>query len=206
MRSIGAPATSRRADGRSVYTLPVISVPSRPPAQPVVLAGVAVIAEYLEEHYPARPVYPPGSKALQTLFVYYLMEVFIKPLLPILLTASYQRLPERSQAHLFSQGQQTRAPSYTAEQLDRFWQEARTNFEFLANVIDKNGTEDIEGDGGRGILVSGREPTYADFALGSILIWIETVSPQEAWPRIKNWNGGRWNRLKHALRAYMDLL
>lgn len=206
MRSIGARASSRRPDGRSVYALPVISVPSHTPAQPVVLSGVAVIAEYLEEAYPARPVYPPGTKALQTLFVYYLMEVFAKPLLPLLIPVSAQRLPERSQAHFFAPGQQAGAPALTASQREQAWADARANFEFLAKVLDKNGTEEIEGDGGRGILAYGREPTYADFALCSVLIWIETVSPQEAWPRIKAWDGGRWSRLKHALRGYMDVL
>ncbi|THH07917.1 hypothetical protein EW145_g3058 [Phellinidium pouzarii] len=201
MRSIGAPVTSTRSDGRSVYTLPVIVDPLRSPSAPVVLSNPSIISEYLEINYPARPLFPDGSKALQTLFVHYLHEVFSKPLLPIMIPLSAQKLPERSQAHFFAHGQKLHEPYPSGPQREQAWIAIRDNFNFLASVLDKN-----SGDDGDSVLVSGKELTYADFALCSIMIWIERLSPQEGWPRIKTWNGGRWSRLMERCRAFMDVM
>ncbi|KLO12300.1 hypothetical protein SCHPADRAFT_915666 [Schizopora paradoxa] len=201
MRSINAPYTSRRSDGRPVYTLPVIVDPIRSPAAPVVLSNASAIAEYLEVAYPARPLFPDGTKALQTLFVHYLQGDFSRPLLPIMVPLSHQRLPERSQAHFFNPGQAPHEPYPPGPSREQAWRAVRDNFDFLATVLDKNNGDDGDGD-----LVSGRDLTYSDFALCAILIWIEKVSPQEGWPRIKQWNNGRWNRLMDRCRDYMDIL
>ncbi|KAL5483429.1 hypothetical protein ACEPAI_8660 [Sanghuangporus weigelae] len=199
MRSIGAPATSKRSDGRPVYSLPVIVDPIRSPNAPVVLSNPSVISEYLEIHYPARPLYPDGSKALQTMFVHYLHDNFLRPLLPIMIPLSAQHLTERSQAHLFPPGQGPSNPPLTGPQREQAWAAIRENFNFLASVLDKN-----NGDDGDGTVVQGHDITYADFALCAILIWIERISPQDIWPRVRTWNGGRWNRLMDRCREYMD--
>ncbi|KAJ7574112.1 hypothetical protein C8J56DRAFT_980040 [Mycena floridula] len=73
-----------RSDGTPIYTLPVIVDPSRNPSAPNIISNTNNIAEYLESTYPARPVFPPGSRAMQTLFVHYVQEVFTKPLLHII--------------------------------------------------------------------------------------------------------------------------
>ena len=199
MRSIGAQSTTRRPDGRHSYTLPVIVDPIRTPNTPVVLSNPSVIAEYLEITYPARPLFPDGTKALQTLFVHYLQEVFSKPILPLMIPLSARGLPERSQAHLFS-GQPPSDPYPPGPHREQQWQQVKDSFNFLANVMDKNSGEDGDRD-----LACGRDISYADFALVSILIWIERVSPHEGWPRIRSWNGGRWSRLMERCRQYMDV-
>lgn len=201
MRSIGAPAVSKRSDGRPVYALPVIVDPIRSPNAPTVLSNPSVISEYLEINYPARPLYPDGSKALQTLFVHYLQEVFSKPLLPILIPLSASRLTERSQAHIFPSGQRPPEMSLSGPEREQAWAAVRNNFNFLASVLDKNNGED-----GDGVVVSGRDITIADLALCAILIWVERVSPQDGWPRVRTWNGGRWTRLMERCRDYMDVM
>lgn len=200
MRAIGAPSTSRRSDGRPVYTLPVIVDPIRTPSSPAVLANPSTIAEYLEINYPARSLFPEGSRALQTLFVHYLQEVFSRPLLPIMIPLSAQKLPERSQAHFFTHGQKPMEPYPPGPHREQAWLAIQEKFDFLASVLDKNGDE------GEGDLVCGRDLTYSDFALCAILIWIERVSPQEGWPRVRSWNGGRWSRLMERCRDYMDVI
>lgn len=70
LRSISAPPSAVRSDGRPIYTLPVVVDPTRNPASPQILSNTNNIAEYLEAAYPARPVYPEGSRAVQSLFVY----------------------------------------------------------------------------------------------------------------------------------------
>lgn len=202
MRSIGAPAVGRSADGRSIYTLPVIVVPARQRSPSRILSKVEDIAEYLEVEFPARPVFPQGTKALQTLYVHYLMNVFAKPLLPIMIPSSAELLPESSRAHFFGQQGPPRT-HMTREDTEQIWAALKQNFDFLAGVIDKNGTTEAMGDGGRGVFVSGQYPTYADFVLCSLLVWIKTVSPNNAWSIIKRWNEGRWERLLRDLNDYI---
>lgn len=151
--------TSTRSDGRPVYTLPVIVDPRRPGTQPFVLSKVDTIAEYLEASYPARPIFPEGSRALQNLFVYYVHEVLAKPLLPILVPLSHSRLPERSQAHFPGEHAQLGGP-----EREQAWRAAKDQFNFLANIMDKNAPPD-----GDGVVVMGRSVSYADFALCSVL-------------------------------------
>ena len=168
MRMLGAPPTSHKPDGRPVYTLPVIVDPMRNPATPLVLSNASTIAEYLEAAYPARPIFPEGSRALQTLFAHYVQDVFVKPLLPILVPLTHQRLPERSQAHFRHGGGGAATPGpagapLTSAQYEQAWAAAREQFTFLASVLEKNTTD------GNGVVAMGRDVSYADFALCSVL-------------------------------------
>jgi glutathione S-transferase len=162
LRNIGAPPSSIRSDGRPLYSLPVIVDPLRPNSQPVVLSRVDKIAEYLESTYPARPIFPEGSRALQSLFVHYVDEVLTKPLLPILVPLSHQRLPERSQAHFLGLSGQ---PPLGPQEREQAWRAAQDQFSFLASMMDKNLGDPVSD----GVVVAGRNLSYADFALCSIL-------------------------------------
>lgn len=133
------------------------------------LSRADVIAEYLESTYPARPIFPDGSRVVQSLFVHYVHEVLAKPLLPILVPLSHQRLPSRSQAH-FSGGVQ---PLGAAER-EQAWRAAQEQFAFLAAMMDKN----IGDPTCDGIVVMGRSVTYADFALCSVLSVVPRFSPR----------------------------
>ncbi|RDB16471.1 Glutathione S-transferase-like protein ustS [Hypsizygus marmoreus] len=201
LRSIGAPPSARRSDGRSLYTLPVIVDPTRNPHAPEILSNTNHIAEYLEAAYPARPVFPEGSRAVQTLFVHYIQEVFAKPLLPIMVPISHQQLPERSQSH-FRAGYPAPAmppPQFlSGPQREQAWMAVKEQFDFLAMILDKN-----TGDGD-GTVAMGRDVSYADFALCSVLIWIERMAPHDGWARVRTWNNGRWVRLWERCKDYMD--
>ena len=64
------------------------------------MAGPPTLLIGLGRNGPKRlAVFPEGARALQSLFVHHVHEVLAKPLLPILVPLSHQRLPERSQAH-----------------------------------------------------------------------------------------------------------
>ncbi|EMD36294.1 hypothetical protein CERSUDRAFT_84368 [Gelatoporia subvermispora B] len=195
LRAINAPPTSYNSDRRSVYTLPVIVDFTRSKTSPVVLSNADNIVEYLERTYPARPIFPEGSRALQTLFVQHIQKRFVKPLLPILVPLSHARLRERSQAPV--------SPTPTelvGTQREQAWRAVKEEFDFLAWILEKNAAPD-----GDGIVVMGRNVSYADFALCSVLIWIERVSPHDGWVRIRQWNNGRWMRLWERCRDCMDV-
>lgn len=198
LRSIKAQPTSMRSDGRPVYTLPVVVDPLRNPANPVVVSNPNEIAEYLESAYPARPVFPEGSRALQTLFVHFIQEVFSKPLLPIMVPLSHHQLPDRSQAHF--RGGAPVPPQLLAAgpQREQAWLAVKEQFDFLARILEKNC---LDGDG---VVVMGHDVTYADFALCSVLIWIERMAAHDGWTRVRTWNNGRWNRLWERCKEYMD--
>ncbi|KAJ7574798.1 hypothetical protein C8J56DRAFT_1058224 [Mycena floridula] len=195
LRAIAAPPSAVRSDESPVYTLPVIVDATRNPSSPTIISNTNNIAEYLESTYPARPVYPEGSRALQTLFAHYIQEIFAKPLLAIMVPLSYQRMGERSQTHFASQ-----IPAPSGPHRERAWGLVKEQFDFLAAILDKN-----VGDGD-GICAMGYHVTYADFALCSVLLWIERMAPQDGWARVREWNGGRWARLKEKCREYMDVL
>ncbi|KAH6879623.1 hypothetical protein BKA70DRAFT_1391434 [Coprinopsis sp. MPI-PUGE-AT-0042] len=163
MHRIGAPASGVRPDGRLIYSLPVLVDPvHRSP-----ISNPNTIAEYLESQYPARPVFPEGSRAVQSLFVHYVQEVFSKPLLALMVPLSHQHLPGIHPLHM--------AP--------------------CLNVGDQRGD---------GVVVMGRDLSYADFALCSVLVWIERVAGRETWRMVREWNGGRWRRLWERCREWMD--
>ncbi|KAF7346829.1 Glutathione S-transferase-like protein ustS [Mycena sanguinolenta] len=152
LRAIGAPPSAMRSDGRPVYSLPVVVDPTRNPKAPHILANTNNIAEYLEAAYPARPVFPEGTRALQTLFVHYVQEVFVKPLLPIMVPLSHQNLPERSQSHFRG------VPGYPGPQMllpgpqrEQAWLAVKEQFDFLSIILDKNvgdGDGVVASDGG----------------------------------------------------------
>jgi glutathione S-transferase len=83
--------------------------------------------------------------------------------------------------------------------MEQAWIAIKEQFDFLASILDKN-----NGPDGDGIVAMGHEVSYADFALCSVLIWIETMSPHDGWARVRQWNGGRWCRLRDRCREYMD--
>lgn len=208
LKSIGAPPSALRSDGRPVYSLPIVVDPTRNPMSPEILSNTNHIAEYLEAAYPARPVFPEGSRAVQILFVHYIQEVFAKPLLPIMVPLSHQQLPERSQSHFRSRGgippgyaTPVTPPTFSSgPQREQAWLAVKEQFDFLAMILDKNA-----GDGD-GTVAMGHDVSYADFALCSVLIWIERMAAHDGWARVRTWNGGRWNRLWDRCREYMDEL
>ncbi|KAH8834544.1 hypothetical protein DL96DRAFT_1457399 [Flagelloscypha sp. PMI_526] len=200
LRQIGAPPSSVRSDGRPVYTLPVIVDETRPGLAPIILSNPNIIAEYLESAHPARQVYPEGSRAVQTLFVHYIQEVLVKPLLPIMVPLSHQRLPEHIQSHFRgvpSPGGSSQ-PLPPGPQREHAWASVQEQFDFISAVLDKN-----MGDGD-GTVAQGHEVSYADFALCSVLLWIERMAPQDGWARVRTWNNGRWQRLWDRCKPYMD--
>ena len=79
------------------------------------------------------------------------------------------------------------------------WAAVQKQFTFLAGILDKNASD------GDGVVVMGHELTYADFAICSVLLWIEKVAPHEGWVRVRDWDGGRWWRLWERCKAYMDV-
>jgi glutathione S-transferase len=159
------------------------------------------IAIYLENAYPARPVFPDGSRAVQILFAHYVQHVFTRPLLPIMVPMSHHRLPELDQQFLrpsTSSSADRVMPSYAAgPQRDAAWAAVKEQFDFLAKILDEN----LDA----GSVVQGHQVTYADFVLCSVLMWIEKVAPRDGWQLVRQWNNGRWANVWDACRPHMEV-
>ncbi|KAJ6464686.1 hypothetical protein DFH09DRAFT_1488587 [Mycena vulgaris] len=182
LRGIGAPP-SAKTRGRKADL--------HPPPPPQILSNTNNIAEYLEACYPARPVFPEGSRALQTLFVHYIQEVFAKPLLPIMVPLTHDRLPERTQSHFH--GNLARDDAHARLRAPPPTRPAASSLTSSRSSWTRN-----VGDGASdGIVAQGCNVSYADFALCSMLLWIEQMAPHDGWSRIRDWNGGRWVKLRH---------
>ncbi|KAF9068662.1 hypothetical protein BDP27DRAFT_1326722 [Rhodocollybia butyracea] len=206
LREIGAPPSTIK-NGRPVYTLPALVDPTRTPYTPVILSNTNNIVEYLESTYSLPPVFPSGTRALQSLFVHYVQEFFAKPLLPIMVPLSHQHLSDRNQHYVrtnpsslysssSSQGYST-YPLPPGPQREQAWLAVKEQFDFLDTMLAKNSSD------GDGVVVMGRELSYADFALCSLLLWIVRIAPHD-WTRVRNWNGGRWERLWERCKPYMQ--
>ncbi|KAF8329007.1 hypothetical protein F5887DRAFT_443474 [Amanita rubescens] len=195
--AIGAPPTAFRSDRSPIYTLPVLVDTTLNPRAPTILSNPNQIAEYLEATYPARPVFPDGSRAMQVLFVHYIQDVFIKPLLPIMVPLSHPQFRDG-----YSAGGTPRSSpggaTLSGPQWESAWSQARTQFDFLATILDKNSAD------AEGTVAQGRDLTYADFAVCSVLIWIKRMAARDGWAQVRTWGGGRWARLYDRCREYMD--
>lgn len=118
---------------------------------------------------------------------------------------SHQRLPTRAQDHFRIGGVADQRDEHAAARIqhtqkrEEQWAEVQAQFTLLAGILEKNA-----GDGD-GVVVMGHELTYADFAICSVLLWIEKVAPHEGWARVREWDGGRWWRLWERCKAYMDV-
>ncbi|KAF8635275.1 hypothetical protein AX15_000497 [Amanita polypyramis BW_CC] len=197
--AIGAPPTAFRNDRTPVYTLPVLVDATMNPRAPTILSNPNQIAEYLEVTYPARPVFPDGSRAMQILFVHYIQDVFIKPLLPIMVPLSHPQF--RNAPNEYGGCTPRSSPggaTLSGPQWDNAWHQVRAQFDFLATILDKNSADS------ESTVAQGRELTYADFAVCSVLIWIKRTAARDGWAQVRTWGGGRWARLYDRCREYMD--
>lgn len=192
---MNAPPSSHRDDGRPVYALPVI----QDPMQNQIVSNAVNIAEYLEYYYPARAIYPEGSRAVQSLFVHFVQEVIAKPLLPIMIPLSFANLPPEIRTHFV--GTPMARPVLQGQQKEAAWQSVYDRFDQLAGFMSKN-----NGGDGDGLVAQGHELSVADFAICALLIWVEQIARLDGWNRMRAWHNGRWEKLRQRVDDYMDIL
>jgi glutathione S-transferase len=198
-----AATTSKPGDpAKPYYTLPAIVDASSSP--PVVIADSLAIAEYLDEKYPDRPVFPKQGKALEYAFEEYFKSVVMPHLGQIMLPVTSTILDDRGSEYF----QRTRAAWFgkPLEQLspegevrDGHWKAIEAALDKLAGLLEKNGP-------GVDYVAGGTEPTRADIIQLSFLLWVKVVLPDEWEKRFKHWNGGRWERLLRKTEEWQTVI
>ncbi|KAE9390304.1 hypothetical protein BT96DRAFT_865645 [Gymnopus androsaceus JB14] len=197
MKKIGAPPTSKKADGSPSYTIPAIYDDSTGTA----IADSALIAEYLDETYPSTPrLIPPGTHALQGAF----RELFYSKLMPLVARLVVVNVPSmlptprsieyfnkrRSEDLGVSTLEALRVPP---EEKDGEWDKVKDVFG-IVNALMKDGDTWVMGD----------TPSFADFVLASWGATVRSMYGKESaeWKRIMSWDEGRWERLMMAVEKY----
>jgi len=191
LKSIGASPTRFPLESEDgMYTVPVL-VDTSNPASPTVISGSLAIAEYLDERYPERPIFPRGTKALQALYTTHLEEKVFGLLVPILIPKTLSFISERDKGYF----RETRERWLGTKLEDICPTEAKSNelleklkeeFDVLAKLLDENG----EGT----VLVLGDQVSRADFVLIGLFAWMRTLDPT-SWEKVKTWNEGKWENL-----------
>ncbi|KIJ39887.1 hypothetical protein M422DRAFT_32492, partial [Sphaerobolus stellatus SS14] len=167
----------------------------------VPLIGTIECAEYLEEKFPERPVFPKTGKALEhAVEAFFDAVVFPKFFMPVL-SLTYEILDEHAKPYF----RRTREKAFgkTLEEFspegpvrDGQWKDLEAAFDKLAAIYDKNGSN-VD------FIAGGTNPTHADFYTASNLMWINCVSPEEWKNRgVEQWSNGRWGRLLKRLEEW----
>ncbi|GJJ15314.1 hypothetical protein Clacol_009590 [Clathrus columnatus] len=206
MLSIGAKSgDTNPVDGSPVYTIPVIldEINLGPDGKPVPITDSWLIAEYLDEKFPDRPLFPKGSKGLQWSFHETIIKIGIFGTISLIMPYIYGNLNETSQPHFratreryFTKPLTDTCPPKGSEEWDEIWkalEKAKSRIRIagldeLATSLDKNG---LLADNP---YIMGDVFSYADIVAASSLYTLPIVHPTE-WEKVREWNGGRWGQL-----------
>ncbi|KAF8956562.1 hypothetical protein BDZ97DRAFT_1941460 [Flammula alnicola] len=202
-KSLGIAPTAVKPNGQPHYTLPAI-IDRTDPTRAVVLSDSIPIIEYLEKTYPPPPncdLFPPGTQALQVLFIQFPVAQILGVALGVVAMGHLAAKIEGDRADLRQRmearfGKPFEDIEKRGAERDKVWKELEQLFKLLGDAMDKNG---------KGQFVMGERVRFADLALCGCLIYIKCVSPDDAWVKISSWHGGRWARYFDAFRGWMQV-
>lgn len=204
LQELGFRPSAVSRDGTEHWTLPVISDPSRDGGEPTRVVDSHVIAEYLEAKYPQNPVFPPGTKALQSHFIKWTSTNLMPHLSLLTAPQIIDILDERAKPYF----DRTRRIRWGGKELKDVcvgderkatWAAARKEFDLLEGHLSRN-----EG----GDYLMGTTVSYGDFILAAFFMWMKKAPTQKdpgcdtIWDVMKDWNDGRWARLVDSFKDY----
>ncbi|KAK7045883.1 hypothetical protein VNI00_007314 [Paramarasmius palmivorus] len=198
-KSIGAPPTDKKADGRPHYTLPVIHDPNTGAS----ISESFAIVEYLENTYPnpEKTLIPAGTRALQKAFIEAYRGKVFPSLAPLALPRTADVLNPPSEEYFRS----TRAvlfgkPLTELEPKDdkraEAWKQVEAGYGAIDGWLKK---EDR--------YVMGDKVSFVDFVLAGSILWIRILwgEDSEEWKKATSWHDGRWARLVKDFEQYERL-
>lgn len=201
------PPTGKTADGAPFYTVPAIIDATKDPSNPIIISESAAIIEYLESQYRERPVFPPSSgPALHFLAYRYIMTTIVPVLGPLTRRpilemhihdpSAYGFFLERMGAPL----EQIEPGPVGSKEREEAWRKVEAEFDALARFIefDRSDKALTEGEGDTVQYCMGNEPSYADYMMLAVMIFVKNSSPKEGWEKINTWSEGRWARFWNA--------
>ncbi|EJD44893.1 hypothetical protein AURDEDRAFT_114236 [Auricularia subglabra TFB-10046 SS5] len=197
LKALGATATSVRADGEPRYTIPTIAHAGR------VISNSFDIALYLEEQFPERPLFPPGTVALQRFFYNQMYDpsAGLITALPPFVQPGYKHLMDQPDAAYFETlwsgifGTPVDAFMDTQEKTERAWKKLEHALDALdaAYAAEK-----------ASCFIGGGTPLYVDFVVAASFLMLSLVAAKD-WEKICQLHDGRWKRLLQAVGPYMQV-
>lgn len=191
---IGAPATSKHANGHPKYTLPMIFDPT---TQRIVNKSAA-IAKYLDDTYPATPtLFPKGTDALQAAFLGAAWETVHHPLYMITISRTNAVLTPRSQAYYRPTSEAEYGGNLEALYKPEEWPELEKGLQALDKWLKANGP-------GRDERALGEGVCFSDLQLVATFYWTRLVCGEDSedWKRFASLNGGKWKRILESFAKY----
>ncbi|KAG2012962.1 hypothetical protein CC2G_009908 [Coprinopsis cinerea AmutBmut pab1-1] len=199
------PAPAKQSDGSPYYSLPLI----HDSKTNTFVADSLEIAKYLDKTYPDTPkVLPDGEEGLAktTQFLGELGGTMF-PLFPIIFPATVPILNEVSKGHfkvaraknlvsVFNNIKSIDEIQLSEKEVEERWEQVRAGFQGLDSKFG--------GEGKEFAWFAGDKITFADLALGGMLLWIKLVWGEESaeWKRVSGWNNGKWATMLKKLEAY----
>ena len=185
LKEIGA-SPNKRLDGSEQYTVPVLSDPNTG----ALITDSWAIAEYLDETYPEKPIFPNGSKGLIAAF-YSAVRTHVEGYFNFTALRSSQILNERSREYFISTrevllGDRVDEWSPEGPKRDAHWENLEKKFYGSA----KTWYDKVEGK-----WVMGDTFSYADMIIASHSLWFKRVHRDDEWKRIASLHDGKWEKL-----------
>ncbi|KIJ68614.1 hypothetical protein HYDPIDRAFT_24874 [Hydnomerulius pinastri MD-312] len=167
-----------------------------------ILSDSTPIADYLEETYPDRPIYAPGKDIVHA----YLREVRkLRMAVESMCVAHTSAILDGRHKEAFISSRTEHFGMhpdelFSPEKQGDVWVSVYGGLKVLSDYIDGLGKANSEAAFPFGV----DKPCYADFAVCAALLWFQKTSPEGAWEKIKDLNGGKWGRLFEGCEPYMQ--
>jgi len=186
-QKLGIPPSGKNGPGQDAYTCPSIQFIPGDGSAPIFVTDSWKIAEFLEEKFPAPPIFPSGTIDKQKQVVEKMTNEILVPLLPALLTCSYHLLNEASKSYF----RETRERDFNMNMDDTCTEASLKSA--LATAKEKYG-QFLRGLPEFGPYIFGQQVVYADMILASILNWMKAVAEPELYSEVKDWDNGTWGK------------
>ncbi|KDR79114.1 hypothetical protein GALMADRAFT_242980 [Galerina marginata CBS 339.88] len=200
-RPLGIAPTGIKPNGSPHYTLPAI-IDRTDPSHPIFLSDSMPIVEYLEKTYPPAPgteLFPGNTLSLQAVFVQFVMGRLMAFIPELAIMAIYHSKSPDEQLD-FKQRIETRFGK-PIDAIEKQGAEREASFKALEQVFTMLKfafSKNEDGD-----FLMGSQVSFADFALFGFLTMIKSASPEEIYPRIISWDGGRWGRYLEGFEGWI---
>ncbi|KAI6149240.1 hypothetical protein BKA82DRAFT_1007545 [Pisolithus tinctorius] len=184
MKEIGA-RQNKLADGRDLYTLPVLSDPNTG----ALITDSWDIAEYLEKTYPEKPIFSNKSKGLIRAF-----DTTVANLEKAAVTFRFLRVSQILNEHSVEYFITTKE-ALAKEKISEFSPEGPRRDEHWAIIERAMETCKEWYDSEEGKWLMGDVFSYADILLASRLFCFKRVLHDDEWEKFASWHGERWGTL-----------
>ncbi|PCH44889.1 hypothetical protein WOLCODRAFT_91049 [Wolfiporia cocos MD-104 SS10] len=196
--SAGVPPTRT---SKPLYSVPAI-IDIVEGEAPVMLADSPLIADYLEQTYPERSIYPGGRDAHLQCVEKVIQHVNNK--IAFMVIPHVERILEGGDREYYLSTREMKfgvplGKMFPVEKQEAMWADLMTSLTELSAYIDgiRKGEKWLFG--------TTDDPSYADFVLGGALIWFKLGGPEGGWDKLRAWHEGRWERHLENLESYMQI-